>query len=74
MLPKLTYLAQNVITPNYVIKTVNSLIFNFIWNDKRDKIKRTTIIGNKLEGGLEVPDFNYFSKSMKIKLPLSIRA
>ena len=43
------------------------MIFEFLWEGKRDKIKRTTVIGNKLDGGLEVPDFNYYSKTMKLK-------
>ena len=65
------YLAQNIITPKDVINTIDSISFKFLWNNSRDKIKRTTqctIIGNKLEGGLEVPDFKLFSNTQKIKL------
>ena len=43
------------------------MIFEFLWSGKRDKIKRTTVIGNKLEGGLEIPDFKSYSKTMKLK-------
>ena len=41
--------------------------FEFLWSDKRDQIKRTTDIGNKLEGGSEMPDFAYYFKTMKLK-------
>jgi hypothetical protein len=67
LLPKFVYLAQNIFTPDSVIKTINSMLFKFLWNNKRDKIKRTTIIGNKMEGGIEMPDFNFFSRTMKLK-------
>ena len=67
LFPKLVYLAQNIVTPESITKQINSMIFDFFWNGKRDKIKRTTIIENKLDGGLEMPDFGFFSKTMTIK-------
>ena len=44
LFPKLVYLAQNIVTPESITKQINSMIFDFFWNGKRDKIKRTTIM------------------------------
>jgi len=40
--------------PDHFIKEVNSLIFNFVWNGKPDKISRNTIIGSYEQGGLKM--------------------
>jgi len=40
--------------PDQFIKEVNSVIFNFIWSGKPDKISRNTIIGKYEQGGLKM--------------------
>ena len=67
ILPKFVYLAQTLVVPKDILKKINTLIYTFLWGGKREKIKRTTLIGNKLEGGIEMPDPNTFFKSLKIK-------
>ena len=42
------------------------MFFNFLWNGKREKIKRKTLIGRKEQGGLNMVDVNTFIKSIKI--------
>ena len=66
-MPKFVYLAQTLVVPQDVLNKINTLIFTFLWGGKREKIKRTTLIGNKLEGGIEIPDTDTFFKSLKIK-------
>ena len=41
--------------PEDIIKRIQTAIFNFIWN-KKDRIKRTNIIGPKSQGGLGLVD------------------
>jgi hypothetical protein len=41
-------------------------LFNFLWNNKVDKVKRNTVIGNYEDGGLKMPhvlsfDHTYYS-------------
>ena len=36
---------------------VNKIVFDFIWNYKPAKIRKTTLIKNKEEGGLNMKDF-----------------
>jgi len=42
-LPKLIHLPN---LPQAKINDLNSLFYNFIWNGKSDKIKRSTLIGD----------------------------
>jgi hypothetical protein len=65
--PKLTYLLQSITTPKYVLSQINSMIFKFVWGNNQEKIKRKTLIGKKADGGLDVPDIETFSKTLKLK-------
>lgn len=63
---QLVYLFQILPNPpDKFIKDVESCIFNFIWNGKRDKIKRTTLIAPISEGGLNVTHISTFIHSLK---------
>ena len=39
------------------------MLFRFLWNNKPEKIKRSILIGNKQKGGIEMPDFETYSKN-----------
>ena len=38
-LPRLTYLTQNIVTPKNITKRINSIMFNFLWSEKSEKLK-----------------------------------
>jgi len=67
LLPKLSYVIQSIPTPKHVLSTLNTMIFQFLWSNKREKIKRSILIGPKQTGGLEVPDIYAYNKSLKMK-------
>ena len=72
IMPKFVYLAQSIVVPKNIIKQIDSLIYNFLWHGKREKIKRekikrTTLIGQKEHGGLEMCDTHTFFYSLKLK-------
>ena len=46
---------------------VNSLLYNFLWDGKSDKIKRTEMINDYNKGGLRMIDFQSFNQSLKMK-------
>ena len=46
-LSKLIYNTSVLVIPDQLIKEINSIIFNFIWDEKPPKIKKSTIIGEK---------------------------
>ena len=66
-MPLFVYIVQSVKVPPNMIKIINTLIFKFLWHGKREKIKRSTLIGHKTEGGLDMLDTESFFRSLKIK-------
>ena len=50
-----------------LIKTLETLLFKFIWDGKNDKIKRNTLICNYDEGGLKMVHIPSFIDYLKIK-------
>ena len=42
------------------------MIFDFIWDGKPAKIKKSTITGEKKQGGLKMIDFNILNKALKV--------
>ena len=50
--------------PNDVIKKINTVIYGFIWQ-KRDRIKRNTLIGKIDKGGIGIVDIESKFKALK---------
>ena len=63
---KLTFICSVLDTPKGFTDEVNNIIFDYIWKYKNPKLKKTTIIKNKKEGGLNMLDFTLFDKALKI--------
>ena len=53
-------------TPKGFTDEVNNIIFDYIWKYKNPKLKKTTIIKNKKDGGLNMLDFTLFDNALKI--------
>ena len=52
--------------PEYIIKEVNTMIYNFIWNGV-DKVKRKILTQTFEKGGLKMIDFGNYVKATKCK-------
>ena len=65
-LSKLTFVCSVLDTPESFAEEVNKIIFSFIWKYKQPKIKKSTILKCKEEGGLNMTDFTVFDKALKI--------
>ena len=63
---KLTFVCSVVDTPKGFTDEVNNIIFDYIWKYKNPKLKKTTIIKNKKDGGLNMLDFTLFDNALKI--------
>ena len=48
-----------------IIKQINDVFFDFLWNTKGDKIKRNVITQNYGNGGLKMIDIASFNKALK---------
>jgi len=65
-LSKLVFISSVMKTPKSYAIEVNKIMFDFIWKQKPIKIKKTTLIKKKSDGGLGMKDFAFFDKSLKL--------
>ena len=65
-LSKLIFNSSNLYLPLHVIDAANKMIFDFIWEGKPPRIKKSTIIGEKANGGLKMIDFGLMEIALKI--------
>ena len=64
-LSKLIYNASVPVIPEHLIKEIEKLIFDFFWDGKLAKIKKSPIIGEKKHGRLQMIDFNIMNEALK---------
>ena len=64
---QIVYVLSSLPTPQGVIKEINSLLYDFLWDGKSDKIKRTEMINSYSIGGLKMIDIQSFNQSLKMK-------
>ena len=48
------------------LKTLNTLLYKFLWNRKPDKIRRSTISLSYMQGGMKMINIHNFDKALKI--------
>ena len=56
ILPQIQFLFSMIETPEHILKTIDEMLFKYLWNNKPPKIKRQTIIAPTEEGGLNMVD------------------
>ena len=61
---KIWYAAHTYPLPVSFVKVINKVIFNFIWNSKADHIKRDTLCGPKLDGGIGLINIEIKAKAI----------
>ena len=64
---QIVYILLSLPTPPGVLKTINSILYDFLWDGKGDKIKRATMINSYAKGGLKMLDIQSFNESLKMK-------
>ena len=65
-LSKLIYNASVLSIPKHFAKESNRISFNFIWEGKPAKVKRSTIIRERKHGGLKMLDLEILDKALKV--------
>ena len=63
---QLIYAASMLSVPTPVIKEVQAELFNFLWKNKKDKIKRLVLYQPLVEGGLNFVNFPAVVKSLRL--------
>jgi len=61
------YILSSLPTPPDVLKKINSILYDFLWDGKGDKIRRTTMINSYAKGGLKMLYIQSFNESLKMK-------
>ena len=64
-LSQIIYFATNTHIPDYVIPRLNTIVYNFLWENK-EIIKRKTLIGKFEDGGVEMIDINSYFMAIKV--------
>ena len=67
IIPKFTYIAQSYFIPKNYMKEINTIIYTYLWEGKREKISRSTLNGKISNGGLNLFDIETFFNAQKIK-------
>ena len=56
VIPQISHLLALCYCPENILKKIDKVLFNFLWNKKPAKIKRETITSNYVDGGIRMPD------------------
>ena len=67
LLPQINYLLASIYTPNNILVEIDKLLFQFLWNKKTPKVKKSCIISNYRDGGLKMPDVFSTNTVSKVK-------
>ena len=66
ILPLFNHLFMSIPTPEKTLKEITTMFFGYLWGEKPDKIKRTTICADYTDGGLRMINIQNFEKAVKL--------
>jgi len=64
---------QSVSVKKEQLAELNTILYHFLWSGKSEKIKRSTLIGSKWDGGINMVDVLSFAKNLKLKWIKSLK-
>ena len=59
---QIVHVLTSLPTHQGALKEINTLLYDFLWESKGDKIKRTQMINDYDKGGLKIIDIQSFNK------------
>ena len=62
---QLVYILSPLPSSHHDLKEIKDVFFEFLWDGKQDKVKRTEIINDFAEGGLKMLDLQCFNALLK---------
>ena len=65
-LSQLVYSASNLNVPQEITPIIKSKLFNFLWKNKRDKIKRAGLYQDRERGGIRMTDVEIMIKALRL--------
>ena len=66
MISQCVHLMSTLPTSDSFLKEVNTILYNFLWDGKPDKIKRSTTTLKHTHGGLKMINIYNFDRSLKV--------
>ena len=66
ILSKFVHLFTSIPTKKLYLDQINEIVYNFLWDQKPDKIKRKVICANYMQGGLRMINIYNFVKGLKV--------
>ena len=66
LLPKFKYLIQSCVVTKHVTKQISLMLLKFLWGRNNEKIKRSVLINNTEEVGINMIDFIHFVLCLKL--------
>ena len=64
-IPKLMFTASVISIPNELVKEMNSIFYNLIWNEK-DQVRRCALISDIDKGGLKMLDIDSMISTRRV--------
>ena len=65
-MPKFMFRAAQIPLTKDIIKEINTVLFQFVWRGRKDKIKCLSLIGDYKDGGLRMPHVESLIKAQRI--------
>ena len=65
ILPQIQFLFSMIYIPEEILDKIDKLLFDYLWDNKRSKIKRTTMIAKIEDGGLGMIDVHEVHNAAK---------
>ena len=66
VLSQCVHLLSSIQRSDSFLKAANNILYKFLWNGKPDKIRRTTVCSNCMQGGLKMINIYNFEKAIKV--------
>ena len=64
---QLVYIMSSLPSSQSYLKEIHQLLYNFLWDGKGDKIKRSVMLNEYKDGGLKMLDIRSFNYALKSK-------
>ena len=66
VLSQCVHLLSSIQRSDSFLKAANNILYKFLWNGKPDKIRRTIVCSNCMQGGLKMINIYNFEKALKV--------
>ena len=66
LISQCVHLLSSIPRSESFLKSLNTILYTFLWNGKPDKIRRSTIASSYMQGGMKMINIHNFDKALKV--------